>query len=141
MNIDLEKKLVAKYPDIFQDVDKSPGQSCMAFGIECGDGWYKLIDELCMKITEHVRCNNMEPVVASQIKEKFGGLRFYYFGGDDFISDSVDDAEERSFKICEVCGEPGIIEKAGWLRCLCDKCRKAGRSEKTTKENISSKGT
>jgi len=62
-----------------------------------------------------------------QIKEKFGGLRFYYsYEGDrvDEISDLIHDAEERSFKICEVTGEDGELcikgKGYGWLKTLSD---------------------
>ena len=30
-----------------------------------------------------MRLSVMVPVVVQQVKEKFGGLRFYYYGGDD----------------------------------------------------------
>ena len=49
----------------------------------------------------------VQPVIAIQVKEKFGGLRFYYSGGDDYIRGLVDMAESMSYKTCEVCGSPG----------------------------------
>lgn len=59
-------------------------------------------------------------VVAIQVKEKFGGLRFYYSGGDDYIRGVVDMAEEMSYVTCEECGAPGKQRSGGWIRTLCD---------------------
>lgn len=67
-----------------------------------------------------------------QIKEKFGGLRFYFaFGtssGDPLalaaeqeFQKHVDGAEELSFTVCEVCGASGKRRGGGWIRTLCDK--------------------
>lgn len=56
-----------------------------------------------------------------QIKEKFGGLRFYYQGGDDQISGMVRMAELWAGHTCETCGERGKRRDGGWIRTLCDK--------------------
>lgn len=58
-------------------------------------------------------------VVAEQVKEKFGGLRFYYRGGDDYISGLSAMAESMSYITCEDCGNPGKPNKIGWIRTLC----------------------
>lgn len=62
----------------------------------------------------------IEQVVARQIKEKFGTLRFYYDGGDDYIRGLESMADSMSARICEDCGNPGKIRKGGWVRTLCD---------------------
>lgn len=59
-------------------------------------------------------------VVVSQVKEKFGTLRFYYNGGDDEISGMVRMAESMSAVTCEECGTPGRRRGGGWVRTLCD---------------------
>lgn len=59
-------------------------------------------------------------VVASQVKEKFGGLRFYYDGGDDYISALSAMAESMSYVTCEECGNPGKPTRGGWVRTLCE---------------------
>lgn len=61
----------------------------------------------------------LHQVVASQVKEKFGTLRFYYNGGDDVIDGIVYMAEEMSSRTCEVCGNPGKTSGSGWLRTTC----------------------
>ena len=46
MKQELEQQLIAKYPKLFGDVNKSPMESLMCFGCECGDGWYDILDNL-----------------------------------------------------------------------------------------------
>ena len=58
-------------------------------------------------------------VVATQVKEKYGTLRFYYNGGDDMISGMERMAEAMSAVTCEVCGAPGKTLGGGWIRTLC----------------------
>jgi hypothetical protein len=59
-------------------------------------------------------------VVATQVKEKFGTLRFYYRGGDEHIDTLVDFAGLMSGSICDVCGSPGKIREGGWITTRCD---------------------
>lgn len=58
-----------------------------------------------------------------QIKEKFGGLRFYYTGGDDVIDGMTSLAESLSYKICESCGTTkGVGQTGGWIYTVCRDC-------------------
>lgn len=61
--------------------------------------------------------------MAVQVKEKFGGLRFYIGGAtDSMIEEFIRQAEEQAEKTCEDCGKPG--KPAGpWVRTLCYDCR------------------
>ncbi len=96
----------------------------MVFGLECGDGWYNLLDDLCCKIQKHLDENpQLESFKMRQIKEKFGELSFYYQGGDDYISKVVREAEQQSYKTCELCGNDGnpCRSETGWLKTLCKK--------------------
>lgn len=66
----------------------------------------------------------VEQVVATQIKEKFGSLRFYFNGGNDYCDALVAMAESMSERICEECGSPGksrSTKKQRWVRVLCDR--------------------
>ena len=66
----------------------------------------------------------IEQVVATQIKEKFGTLRFYYHGGDEYIRGLEAMAESMTSRTCEDCGNPGVTrstERKRWVRVLCDK--------------------
>lgn len=133
------KTLYEKYPDLFKDVGGDPRSTCMAFGIECNIGWYDIISSVCWRIFQHeknireridIRNKHQKPndqsdldyvpVKFDQIKEKYGGLRIYYSGGDEYVQGVVSMAEEMSYKICEVCGNPGKPNKGGWISTLCE---------------------
>lgn len=60
--------------------------------------------------------------VATQIKEKFGTLRFYVNGGDDYIQGVIDMAEYMSAYICEVCGNKTKVadQGGGWYATRCE---------------------
>jgi len=118
----LEEILVKRYPTIFRDVGGAPSQTCMAFGLCCGSGWYMLLDGMCaaiMLLPEH------ETFKAEQVKEKFGGLRFYGSGGTEEIYKLVDAAESASYRTCEYCGVTKGVTVSGrhWVRSLCNVCR------------------
>jgi hypothetical protein len=94
--------------------DREPIINCGFF--EIGDGWFPLIKELIEDLIslgwDKQTC---------QVKEKFGGLRFYINTGSDEIFDRISKAEEDSYKICEKCGKPGELRNdIGWYRTLCD---------------------
>jgi hypothetical protein len=94
-------------------------------GFSIGSGWWPIVESLCANIQHHLNWKNREsqlvpPVVVEQIKEKFGGLRFYYQGGDDTISGMVRMAESWAGHSCEECGVPGQQRSGGWIRTLCD---------------------
>jgi hypothetical protein len=143
MNQELQDQLFEKYPALFENKDKSIQESCMSWGIECNDGWYELLSSVCWRISQHekniadrIRVRNEAgkendqsdldyiPVKFDQIKEKFGGIRIYYTGGDDYVRGVVSLADEMSYKICEVCGNAGKPNKGGWISVLCDEHRR-----------------
>jgi hypothetical protein len=162
MNPLLDKYLCDKYPKIF--VERNQRKSCMSRGFEHADGWFNLLNSLCMSIQSHLDsptwvketklsarikhwCNTrlgtnfdydfyrpptpderLKQVVFQQVKEKFGGLRIYYEGGDEFTSGMVALAERLSYHICEKCGkfsEAVAPNKKGWVRYTCNKCTPA----------------
>jgi len=61
-------------------------------------------------------------LVFTQIKEKYGTLRVYYNGGDEFCQGVIDMAESMSSVTCEDCGVPGKVRDRGWIRTYCDDC-------------------
>lgn len=124
MKLELQNKLFAKYPKIFRQKDESMQVTCMCWGIECGDGWYDLLDELCSKIQAYVDKKGIPQVEATQVKEKFATLRFYTGGVDgeswDDIQDIIEEAEIKSAHTCDVCGKMGNLRGRGWLMTRCD---------------------
>jgi hypothetical protein len=122
MTKELDEALVAKYPKIFRDRYGDMKNTCMCWGFECRDGWYFLIDNLCKCIQDYCDDNpqNCSEVVAVQVKEKFGSLRFYVESADDMIEGMIWFAEHLSAHTCEVCGKPGeIVNSHDWFSCVC----------------------
>ena len=124
MKKELDDLLCSKYPAIFSDRKADMQVTAMCWGFDCGDGWFPLIDSLCDQITNHLKHNaekDTAQFVASQIKEKFGGLRFYGNGGDDTITSFIWFAESLSYRICEECGamQDTKVYTDGWHRTLC----------------------
>lgn len=126
---EFEKRMKERFPKMFS---KPYG------GFAVGKGWWPILESLCANIQSHIdhiedrrkwietnRPGEELPekviqVTVAQIKEKFGGLRFYYDGGDEVISGMVRMAESWADKSCEVCGAPGTRRSGGWIRTLCD---------------------
>lgn len=130
MKTELEQKLFTKYPKIFEGRTLPIRQNLMSFGYECGDGWYWLIDNLCSRIQSYIDLNQQHKkipqVVATQVKEKYGGLRFYYTGGDELIDGMVWLAEDLSFNICECCGTHENVSQHknnNWIYTRCENCK------------------
>jgi len=138
-----DKMMVEKFPGIFADRNKSMTETCMCWGFEVGHGWHALIHDLCVKLD--FLCRKLgATVVADQVKEKFGGLRFYYHTGlvgevseedgkliDGIIQDVISDAENRSDYTCEECGENGDkLTICGWVSTLCSKHAAERREQK-----------
>ena len=117
MNKENTEKLWKKYPNLYSGKDKSIRESLIPFGFEHGDGWYDIIDELSAKL-EKLGC------VADQVKEKFGGLRFYYHPWTDESRRAVEKAEKKSWETCEECGNPGEVRGGSWIKVLCDECNR-----------------
>jgi len=126
MNGRLQKRLFDKYPEIFKQKDLDMTQTCMCWGIDCGDGWYNIIDKVCETIMSWKRSDFPETPQFTQVKEKYGTLRIYY-NGDDWIGGIVALAETLSQTTCEICGKEGKINQEDcWKSVRCDACRKAG---------------
>ena len=89
----------------------------------CPPGWHNLALEL------HAGIYRIDPEYKlDQIKEKFGGLRYYVSlseglsdGDRAFINVMIDAAEKTSYETCEECGKFGDLRSdIGWARTLCE---------------------
>jgi hypothetical protein len=128
MTPEKDKELCEKYPDIFENRYGNVRSHPISFGIECGDGWFNILDIACKQIQNH--CNNAREynnkdikVKAVQVKEKFGTLRFYITGGDGFVNGVISTVEAFSAITCEDCGSPGKLYTTGWCVTQCESCR------------------
>lgn len=128
MNEQNDKYLCEKYSKIFSGRNGDPKETLMCFGFCHDDGWFNIIDSMCSLIQSHIDRlpegeREEKQFVAVQVKEKFGELRVYGVGGDQFTSGVIAMASEISRVTCEACGKPGKISGPGWYRCLCEDCR------------------
>ena len=89
---------------------------------QVGPGWHPLMSKLMDDLLKLGWDGSV-----SQVKEKFGGLRFDVgFGPTPDVTvamdDLIDKAQEQSFTICEECGEPGRTDGWGstWVKTLCE---------------------
>lgn len=103
---------------------------------EFGFGWDGLIESLAAAIDREMERDpristgyvdeqglEMPPFCITQMKEKFGGLRFYYEGGNLRIHGLAEMTEQMSYSMCEVCSDIGHQSKNGaWMSTLCPDC-------------------
>jgi len=115
------KKLYDKYPELFKGKDMPITQNLMPFGLECGDGWYKLVDECCGHLATLARLEGSWPLFV-QIKEKYGQLCLYANNITDLQDIVISYYENRSAHVCEECGDYGQIRNSKhWVLTLCSK--------------------
>ena len=116
-----EQELIAKYAGIFRNLSHGD--------FECHSGWNEIIDRLCQAICD---AGISDKVIAGQVKEKFGGLRFCYEGGDMLTEGEfkslwrlLESAERESLVTCEDCGSRESVHTnySGYMRTLCLGCR------------------
>lgn len=104
-----------------------------------GDGWNEIV-KICLDDVQQLASYCDALVNVAQVKEKFGGLRFYYdvvnheyiFNKDPMLdklllnalNNVVSVAEDRCYRTCEFCGEFACETKnvKGWIHTLCNKC-------------------
>ena len=121
MRNELENMLYERYPEIFSELRKGDEEGDIFRGLECGDGWFTLIDTLCAQIQFYTDNNQVPQVMATQVKEKLGTLRFRFLkGGDEWIRGMAQMAEAMSAHICEICGSPGERCEIRGIQTLCD---------------------
>lgn len=112
------------------------------FSNDVGEGWGSLCLRTFSNIADAYSRHNidMSEFALIQIKEKFGGLRIYLGGMVEGLYEDVDNivtnAEEESYKICEVCGKPGKLYETGWMKTLCeDHAKQSGRIKEKTERD------
>lgn len=124
MTPDRDAELRRRYPHVFSRplMNDEP--------IRCRDGWFHLLDRLCrllecyiLELPQHERAE----FYAQQVKEKFGGLRFYMSRSTEAMAQAIRGAEDASLSVCDVCGVLGTRRGGlkdgkpdGWYRVRCD---------------------
>lgn len=157
MKKELEQKLYAVDPVFFRQRDWDMTQTCMCWGIECGDGWFEPIMEFVGKVA--VLNGLLKPlnmcIVASQIKSKWAEFTCYWNmdvldsgvdvtladGQQDFMNsihglmdDAVEGCVAKCNHTCELCGKHSFFEDevfvcGSWLTVKCVECAQKKQRE------------
>lgn len=80
-------KLVSEYPLVY-----GSGVPC---GFWCPVDWYEILEGLSRSISHQLERNPIEGFRVQQVKEKFGGLRFYVSASDETIDALIAHAENQ----------------------------------------------
>lgn len=105
--------------------NKKPPTPFELFHVECGKGWDKLIKPLFDYIESYNQNKNDEDKIqVLQVKEKFGGLRFYVNIEPQELTEMIRLAENASFETCEFCGTTTNVGHtcSGWITTCCLQC-------------------
>jgi len=152
MKSELEDILIEKHPTLFRDYGKSPQESCMAFGVEFGDGWYNIFADLCDyldKLADHEDVYKLKdefkteenrgyivikrPTIHfDQVKEKFGTMRVYWSMDEGMSEETYNEIHPKErdniFKFYEEI--EGAIRYVEFLSSrTCEVCGKPGKLE------------
>ncbi len=139
-----QQELKSRYPDMLAKIHS----------FEHGKGWKNILEvlfdqiqrfEAVMFFNKQYRTENDEndwssietteqpytKIIFAQIKEKFGGIRIYYDGGDhQTVRNLVREAENIADITCESCGSADFVKKhnnRGWIYTSCDNCKRSNR--------------
>ena len=88
------------------------------------DGWRKAFGEqLCEELKAALmESGKLEEYRITQIKEKFGALRWYSCFGNAKAEEVISKYEKLSARICICCGKPATVVTTGWISPFCDDC-------------------
>lgn len=144
LNKENTQKLIDRFGMFRKNID--PTLPFPMFGIECGDGWFDLIWNLCLELeklddknlaeikdnkkAKHLLQGYSVGLEVHQVKEKFGSLRFYVSsstnemqGITNEMQGVINKAGGDSSYICELCGEDAIMcDSDKWIRTMCPDC-------------------
>ena len=112
MNPENTLRLFSAFPYLYRGRSKSVHESSMSYGFQCGDGWFDLVWSLSQAIEDTARKDGLDPQSdawpeATQVKEKFGTLRFHLRERNEATMALAESALVASQGICEECGQPG----------------------------------
>jgi len=113
----IDRRKMSVYEVVKEDYPSLFHNNMISFG--CGKGWKKLVLKTCKRL---LKAN--PKIKIDQLKEKFGGLRIYLNVYEPETEKIVDEAENESFKICEICGtRRNVTVEGSWVKTFCKRCR------------------
>lgn len=114
-----EQQLKERFPTLFSEIHD--------INFYCPPGWQQIVESVCIQLSNAPGFENVKCV---QVKEKFGGLRFYIESDSgehrDIYFEIIDKAEFESFQTCECCGSKQNVGRTrnGYIETTCESCWK-----------------
>lgn len=107
-----DPEAVPEYDYEFTELDDMP------------DGWRDAFGEqLCEELLEELKANDaLDTYRITQIKEKFGMLRWYDSGNTKHGYEIIGKYARLSMRTCILCGKPATRITLGWVSPYCDDC-------------------
>jgi hypothetical protein len=149
MSPEKQQSLISTFPKLYRETSPEY-RSSMNSGLSIGDGWYELVFQLSKDLESAAKSEKLDPdtdqwPAATQVKSKFGSLRFYCRTGNkkeqnyvyesfgevisyrpfptsSLLAELIKKAETSSKSICEECGKPGSMRATDWIKTLCEVC-------------------
>ena len=145
MRKELEEKLYEIAPQFLAEYKCDPAWSCMADGIECGDGWFEPLKRFCETVEAMINNSPNRDIVARQIKTKFGEMTVYWSIEDKnepfmdrtavedeamehLMSEAVRNLMAECRMTCENCGSTKDVSSDRWLY-VCKDCKEKNKKE------------
>ncbi len=116
MSPELQKKLIDAHPELYRHE--------LPYGIESGDGWFELLDQLSYQLETlagDIPKGSEQYPYATQVKSKFAFLCWYGENLTEEMEATIEEASQRSKVTCETCGKPGaVVQKKRWYVVCCE---------------------
>lgn len=129
--VELEKRPRVPAPDRGRRVERVDDLNraypfLAGWASSCPNGWLGLLEQACAHIAAITPPQQLFSLRTTQLKDKFGGLRWYLEGYVCVrVLYAAAAAETISWSTCSACGNTGTIRnRNGWYCTLCDSCAK-----------------
>ncbi|MCY7322931.1 MAG: hypothetical protein LH660_14305 [Phormidesmis sp. CAN_BIN36] len=118
----LSNSLYERFDYLYRGRHLPDTQNLMCYGFQCGDGWFNLTYELSEQIERYCQQHpEAADLIAVQVREKFGELRFYVSPLVVEVEHLIEQARVKSRQTCERTGNPGVMcrRSDGYYQTLC----------------------
>ena len=106
----LKKDFPNLYAALLNKSKEFKNLSISEFGIQCGNGWFKVIYLLSSKLEPLItNLPDKDLYYAIQLTEDSGSLKFKLSNYTEEIKKTVNFYEKFSIGVCEICGEEGYL--------------------------------
>ena len=152
MREELERDLQRLAPQFLAEMDLDEMESCMAWGFECGDGWYMPLKRFCEAVEAMNNASPDKVIVAKQIKAKFGEMTVYWAleeRGKPLLERECAHDEQMEYlmrdallslmsecrETCELCGSTENVSEERWIY-ICKRCKEERNKNKWSGWNV-----